>query len=324
MLSGFILQHSYRDSLNEVGAARFVALRATRLYPVHLFIIVALLLIVPFNEIEVRGTLTEWRVLATAFLVQAWSLNRDVNFAVNPPAWSISVELFFYSCFPLISRAAVRRPLLTVLAPLAAVTCFVLLVPPVGTPRQWLSVYMMNPVVRIPEFILGVGLYELRARWMTAKGSVNRWSLAEVTSLLFVAALNAACWPSYNWLGAHIGTPFRDWVMFDVGTTPAFCVVIVVFSLRRGIVNRLLDIKPLVFLGEISFAIYMLHVPILQLGRMWGWTVEESLVATIIAAAIAHLFIERPSINLAKRMLRRNRTSRYAVVTCGDENTPST
>jgi peptidoglycan/LPS O-acetylase OafA/YrhL len=115
VLSGFILQHSYRHRLGVEGGitpVQFVALRFFRLWPCHIAVILLLILANGSWILSYfLNTFSTRQIFSVIFLLQAWHPDIKVVFALNSPAWSISVEMFFYAMFPLLSRQALKSPL---------------------------------------------------------------------------------------------------------------------------------------------------------------------------------------------------------------------
>ena len=100
-------------------------------------------------------------VVGSMSLVQAWHPRPDVHFAVNPVAWTLSVEAFFYLTFPaligLLARLR-RRGLLVVMASCVMATVSWAAVGHFSAPdgRHWV-VYVF-PLARLPEFVLGMAV----------------------------------------------------------------------------------------------------------------------------------------------------------------------
>lgn len=80
--------------------------------------------------------------------------------------------------------------------------------------------------------------------------------------------------------------------------------LIYVALMRCGIISRLLAVRPLVFLGKISFSIYLLHIFVIRLVQTSDLpnTTQAylSLGLCIFCASISYWAIERPGIYAGK------------------------
>ena len=316
VLSGFVLTYTYHDALADGSATRreFLAARVARLYPVYLL---ALLAALPplFWMMERKGAPVhaDWlaRLLGSStLLVQAW--NPRTACVLNCPAWSLSVEAFFYVAFlfvlPAVAGWRVRRLLgaaalmwgLMLAAPLLYMALRpdgLALVAPrsVGT---WISVLKYNPLVRLPEFVLGVlvgRLFLLDARMP------RRWIVAvESAAALSIVALLVLS-PRIPYLLLHNGL-----------LAPAFAALVFALARGAGPLSRALSAPVLTRLGGASFALYILHVPLgTWLGRgyaalgvrppaqPWGFAVYAALVVAV--SLLVFHGVEEP----ARRALRR-------------------
>ncbi len=148
VLSGFVLTWTARPGTT-VGA--FHVRRLARIVPNHL-VAYGLGLVV---TVLVVGTQVDLgTALAGVFLVQSWSPDSDVVFAVNGVTWSLSCEIAFYAVFPFLlwglRRLRARTRVLVVGTALA--------VPPViGLVWPTLIPLLFHlPVSRLPEFALGM------------------------------------------------------------------------------------------------------------------------------------------------------------------------
>ena len=84
--------------------------------------------------------------------------------------------------------------------------------------------------------------------------------------------------------------------------------------MSAGLLNRLLSLRALVYFGEISFAIYMLHQPIerfVDSHRLIANTVLRTAavaISVMFVAALSFQLIERPINRIARRLLAPART----------------
>src|SRR5205814_377885 len=114
---------------------------------------------------------------ATVRLVASWNL----------PAWSLSAEAFFYALFPVLGMALLRRSPRALARLLPGGVILVLVVPiafmaespivaalPASDQEAWGMVISYNPLVRLPEFFLGMvaGHLFIRTRSFTGPGRI--------------------------------------------------------------------------------------------------------------------------------------------------------
>jgi len=111
VLSGFIIAQTYR-SLTVGGIPEFLFKRFARVYPLHL---VVLALMVP--AVFVMGLLGRTPVDADYFAYSALPYHFTLTFAWfghpigwNAPAWSVSIELLAYAAFPGLLMLSKRLP----------------------------------------------------------------------------------------------------------------------------------------------------------------------------------------------------------------------
>lgn len=323
VLSGFVLTYTYHDALADGSATRreFLAARVARLYPVYLL---SVLVALPplFWLLESKGARFDpaWfaRLLgASGALAQAW--HPGMACVLNCPAWSLSAEAFFYLAFlfvlPVVARWRVRRLLLAAALAwglsLAAPLLYLALRPDgfaaatSGSLGTWISVLKYNPLVRLPEFVLGV----LAGRLFLLDRRPSRgWMPGlEAAAALVVAAVLLLS-PRIPYLLLHNGL-----------LAPAFAALVYALARGAGPLSRALSAPVLTRLGGASFALYILHVPLgtwvtrgyAALGvrppaQPWGFAVYAAL-AIAVSLLVFH-GLEEPARRALRRRLAAPRT----------------
>ncbi len=238
VLSGFVLAWSSRESDTTVA---FYRRRFARIYPVY---VLAWLGGIALTVAE-HGARDAKTLLATVLLLQAWVPHHEFYFRINLVAWSLSCEAFFYVCFPFILRALRRagpRWRAGVAAGCVVTTCMA--VPLVGehlsssTTSWFVDVF---PLARLPEFVLGmvIGL-AVRDGWRLPVPRVAAGALA-------IGAL-----------AASYAVPFA---FSKVAVTLVPLALLIVAASTAELAGRrgLLITRPLVRLGDWSYAFYMIH-----------------------------------------------------------------
>ena len=266
ILSGFILAVNYSGrSLRGFHAKRFA-----RIYPAHL--LTALL------ALPLIGAVGWWQNLT---LTQSWWHAQPTYFSLNPVAWSLSNEAFFYALFPALLWAAMRWPrAVAVCVGLSfAGLVGVALAFPVSDPHYW---FYLFPPARLPEFALGVilGIGFTRRRAPIAP-------VWELPALVLVAL-------SFLFAG-HAG----EALAYSVAFVPAYALVIHVFADGRGPVARLLRHRWLLVLGESSFMLYMVQYLLARYVLRWtGWAHGNFLISVPLALLLSVLlwrWFEQPA-----------------------------
>ena len=87
------------------------------------------------------------------------------------------------------------------------------------------------------------------------------WGALEVFALLFVGV---SMWVSVDGHLIHITTTAIMYYVRSSGSALAFFALILIFACSRGPIARLLARRPFIFLGEISFCLYLVHQPIIH------------------------------------------------------------
>ncbi len=277
VLSGFILAYTYAgaDGRLTTSRRRFWTARFARVYPLYL---VALLLDGPHFYLKWVGTtlrdgppsvagLKVGAVSAgTLGLMQSWT--PDIAYLWNAPGWSVSVEAFFYALFPFISaavfvqgrRSAYRLILGLWIASLVPALVAVLREPWIATREQqilWDHAFGAFPLLRLPEFLIGV---------VAGQQFVRAWASPEAPA--------GGRHPLSLWLAGAVilgilasSSVIPQRLLHNGLLAPAFALLIYCLARDTGVIGRVLGSRLLVLLGEASFAVYILQVPVHALAR---------------------------------------------------------
>ena len=294
MLSGFVITHVYHDAFARAGHAgywEFLKARIARLYPLHLAILalfVATALVRravdyaatgSFEALPVEGARSLGAIAANIAMLQGIKAS---ELSWNYPAWSISLEFLAYLAFPILLPVIWRRGRIgKTLIGLGLATLLLTFAWYTGDDfNQWNGPQALLRC--LPEFLIGTLLYAIYR-----DGIIARALAANSTALVLLGLV------AY---GLHRGAP-------DLAMVMLFAILILALVSNHGIVAQALNISPLVWLGNVSYALYLIHgfvqyaaaeaLPMLQDGVWQGLNATQSLTAMGLMVAIclilAHL-----------------------------------
>ena len=252
-LSGFVLIHAYGARAGGIftprGFGKFLAARVSRIYPVHiamLLVLLALEIILQATGWPPNPTRGAATFVTNLLLIQAWNIHD--NFSWNWPAWFVSAEFLLYLLFPFI---LLLRRAWWLLIPAGASGLALLAI----TSGHGLDITYHNGILRgLGAFAIGAGfatLFEqVRAKAYSALPEIAH----TIAQLLLLGIL----------LGAFYfgGTPKTQYDTLAVLPILAFVFLL---AFDHGLIARAFWTKPLQTIGEWAFGIYMVHFTFLQL-----------------------------------------------------------
>ncbi len=250
MLSGFVMTHVYHRAFSESVTRNyrsFLFARVARIYPLHLLILLLFVAtavasqltagtpIDSLHNVPLRGSESVSAFVANVFMLQGLDAGQ---LSWNYPSWSISVEFMAYLLFPFalpaIWRASDKAKIAVALFLFALLGLLAFLTK--GNFDQW-----DGPITLLrclPEFILGTLLY-------CAFQAVPRGSFLDRDATAFGVLLMII-------LCLHAGAP-------DLLIACLFAVLVLTAVLNSGSFAAAANTPSLIWLGDISYSLYLVH-----------------------------------------------------------------
>lgn len=289
ILSGFVMVIAYGKNLN-IDFLSFQKNRFARIYPVYLLgLILVLFYILFFLKQEVGFE----EIMLHVSALQAWI--PETALSLNFPGWSVSVEFFFYLLFPFIYNYFYAKQkfktILVVSIILWLFSLFFINWALKGNIFYISDKYTLNflhcfPLFHLNQFMIGniAGFYFLE-KWKTQSKNYDLHILLVIFILIALIKIKLPLDYSNGFLAI------------------VFVPLILLLALNTGSATLLFKSKAAVFLGEISYSIYILHYPIhlfvKHFLKMFGINGELKLLliyipVLIVFSALSYTYIETP------------------------------
>lgn len=256
VLSGFVLTWSARDrdTMRAFWRRRFV-----KIYPNY--VITWALALLTFAAVMTKP----WQAVVNLLMVQVWVADFATNFSVDPPSWSLGAEAIFYLAFPLlfllikkIDPARLKWWIGGVVAAICLTPTLTYAVIPGGgmqmpgadgtsTVQYWFA-YVLPPV-RLLDFALGILVARavMTGRW---RNIGTTWS-ALLLAVSYAVAMNVE----------HL------YAQRSVTLVPIVLLIAAVATRDAENKPTPFNNRFMIWLGEISFAFYLLHYIVLACSR---------------------------------------------------------
>ena len=307
VLSGFILSHVYLQAAGEkrFSYRGFLWARIARVYPLHLATLIGvggLAAAALIAGMSVDANVPSWSSLpANLLMLHAWGLAPVAGW--NHPSWSISAEWFAYLCFPLFAFVFWRlrdKPVAAVVGTAAFLTVlYFVFEQTAGFPLTEATI-RWGALRIVPCFALGCALYLV---YRKAGAQLSAPAAGAGAAIAFVLMMGSAA------LGLWDG----------ITVLCAGALILALAALPNARAGWLAS-RPAVYLGEISYSVYMVCVPwnLLAVGlaaklteapdkqlQIFVWLAILALLPVV--AAVSYHLVERPARQALRGLTKRRK-----------------
>lgn len=307
ILSGFLLTKSFMDSgdakWTRGSYGQFLWRRFSRLYPLYAMITLfgAAMIMFGFGSPNLANNLGSTLVSNLA-VVQAWG----VSPSINGPVWSVSVDFIAYLLFPAFiiiiqSFSRLRSTLIIMLLCVAVLIALQIIThdTPKRGPLDIVNFRSPLPILRgLAEFCLGISTYFLLNR----SALLSKIASHKMTGFMLLISI----------IGLLL-VPQSDFAI--VALLPFFIAHLAVSA--NG-VSTLLKSSFMIWLGEISYSVYLLHAQFFRVRtaseKVFVHYLEKNLASNlavlvmlsllVLCAWLSYRYFERPVHNRLKHYFK--------------------
>jgi peptidoglycan/LPS O-acetylase OafA/YrhL len=296
-ISGFLITTLLRRELERTGRVslrRFYERRALRIFPPLYLVLAAAIVLEAVGVIHGRmtagGVASAGTFTANYFIVFGDRSGIPGQMGV---LWSLAVEEHYYLVFPLVFVAMARwLPRRRTQAVVLAVVCVAVL-----AWRCWLRYQGASDIrlyyatdTRLDAILWGAvvalalnPLYGEAPRWLTSRRAAT--PLAVAAGLVVCAVSRMPSSIAYT-------------AGYTVQSLATVVGVVAVVAVPESLAGRVLNLRPVIWLGVISYSLYLLHRPALAIAQqasthVWTWTALAVLASVLLAEAVRRC-VENP------------------------------
>jgi peptidoglycan/LPS O-acetylase OafA/YrhL len=288
VISGFVIGKAALDAqtTSQTWRATFIERRARRIVPLYLATSACYLFLVEPNILRAGVASIKHVVTHLLFIHNLWP---DTAGSINGPSWSIALEVQFYALVvlvaPWLARTAWWRVLVAGISLALAWRYATTLIWVPGQSDPWVQLNAANQLMgTLDGFGFGMCLAKLAIAGQL-QFSVRRFIAATALTVLALTAAWLTFWPhSGYWTSPAMVVFWRTLLSAGFAGLLA-CAVMLPWSPTRWS-------RPFRYLGEISYGVYLWHVPVLMtLVEKTQWKgvrlLSVTLVFTTILAALS-------------------------------------
>jgi peptidoglycan/LPS O-acetylase OafA/YrhL len=300
VLSGFLITHlllQEKALTNNISLGNFYARRSLRIFPLYFALLAALasafFVFAPensplraafFSELLYHATYTSNWIDSRTFLAITWSLSTEEQFYLLWP--------------PVLALAGLRSTYLLGAALLASQAVnFGMLDPHLaraGVPYHSLAILQCT----FTPILLGcLSAFALR----TDNGTIG-WIKDHSSVLMWISAMVA--FATASWPGDMRGVPRLSFQLASA------TFLLSMYSQQQHPLTRVLELRPIVYIGTISYGLYLLHIIAIEVARPVVKPLSEghglplfllSAALSIVLAALSFRYFETPMLRLKSK-----------------------
>lgn len=198
-----------------------------------------------------RGGLTFTPIEYLLNITFTFGLIPDYQLSIVPAGWSIGAEMIFYLLLPLVLKYVdnLHRAIFAFLVALCVSYIFHKIASLMGWNANFF--HWTNIFNNIPYFIFGILSYHLFAR-LVSTGRIRQWS-----NILLFAAIGVAI---FNVATDTIPSRYYSETPPPIGAVASWAVAFGLLVTSQALIpNKLIANRVMLFLGAISFSLYLIH-----------------------------------------------------------------
>lgn len=253
MISGFVMAYCYRNKIEDGEYfLTYISKRYKHLYPLFFVTLMYISVFQAVYSVLSGGggyyvyQVSVWHFVLNLLCIQTGWLSLDQSF--NGPAWCISVEIFLYILFFITTRLSKNDKNNYIIINGVMFVCATIIVYLQIGNIPIINQYMMRGV---SCFYAGVIIQEIN-EWLDEDRKRRFVSIALIFFVIFRLLLHLS--PNHGWWenenNGRIALIILEWPL------------LILASINVSWFRKMLEIKPLQYMGKISMDVFLWHIPV--------------------------------------------------------------
>lgn len=298
IISGFSLAYAYNNSdfSKWKDCCNFIIRRYFRIAPLYISLVILMIVCSLLQIIKAPLLISTTNIIANISLLFGFI---SPSLSLVGGGWSIGLEFVFYFSFPLIMIFTIKHRFFLWLFLTISVIFLIFFAfnletfPLTSISKKWN--FYVNPMNHLAFFISGVVTFFYMGKKVSFL--VNKWILLGFT-LISIISVNLFYTNHYFYFCGKFERLYFSLFAF-----------ILFYNVLYGWGSRIFSSKVFLFLGEISYSIYLLHIVIYSVVKRFTYNPSLQMACSIcivmVIATLSHFFVEKPFIQLGKKLTRK-------------------
>ena len=306
VLSGFLITTLLLQEWHRTGSIslpHFYLRRALRLFPALAVMLATYVAIQAARELVLEPEALDLRAALEGVLYSVFYVSNIVQASGTVlavplvPLWSLATEEQFYLLWPFLLVGALR----------------------LGVRQRALEVFLLAAIALIAAHRIRLSLSDasIERLYYAPDTSFDTILIGCLFALWFIAGrvprpLRSPAVLAWAWVPAALlvvvtifvtsnRSPAMYWGFLLPFSLAVAVLVLTVVSDSTSPLRRLLGVAPLVFLGRISYSLYLWHLLVIYFGQRVGVPAAVGVALAVVAATGSYFLVERPFLRLKRR-----------------------
>lgn len=273
ILSGFVMRLGYGDKFQKISLNNYISFmkkRISKIYPIYIISTIIMFIFILYQNNFVSNIIISnlKRLILCIPLLQTLIPIQDVNQSFNGATWFLATLFILYIITPFLlkfnnsNKDSLKKSIICMFLTYIVYTIFLYLIITYSPNKYRIGLMYCSPYMRVFQYILGILLGNVFLLIKdTIKNHKNIYSFFEILST-FLYVICFAFSPIIS--KRIINSDLSIMISYSVYIFLSMFIIFI-FSLERGVISKFLSMSKNIYLGSISFYIYIIHLPIIDI-----------------------------------------------------------